>query len=65
MMKEFIKKNYQELVKLLAEKRQALRAFHFGIAGSKNRNIREGRQLRRDIARLMTLLEVRKRDPQQ
>jgi len=46
----------EDLVKALYEKREALRAFRFGEAGSKTRNVKEGVGVRRDIARIMTEL---------
>lgn len=49
----------EDLAKEIADKREALRVFRFGEAGSRTRNVREGRTLRRDIARLLT--EQRKR----
>lgn len=50
----------EDLKKEIAEKRAALRTFRFGGAGSRTRNVREGRNLRKDIARILT--EIRKRD---
>lgn len=44
----------------IAEKREALRKFRFGEAGSRSRNVKEGRTIRRDIARFMTELNSRK-----
>lgn len=44
----------EDLAKEIADKREALRVFRFGEAGSRTRNVREGRMLRRDIARLLT-----------
>jgi len=55
-MKDLINKNKDELSKILAEKREALRSFRFGIVGSKASNIREGRGIRREIARVLTAL---------
>lgn len=49
-----------ELGKLLVEKREALRAFRFGIAGTKTRNVKEGKNLRKEIARILTEQRVRK-----
>jgi ribosomal protein L29 len=43
----------------LSEKREALRVFRFGGAGSRSRNVREGRNLRKDIARILTELNGR------
>jgi ribosomal protein L29 len=48
-----------ELQKTLADKREALRAFRFGGAGSRSRNVREGRELRKDIAKILTELRER------
>ena len=55
-MKDFIKKTPKELATLLAEKRLALRNFRFSVAGSNVRNVKEGKGLKKDIARIMTLL---------
>ena len=52
-------KNKDELVKLLAEKRKALHGFRFNLAGSKTRNVKEGKNLRKDIARIMTKLAIK------
>lgn len=53
---EFKNKDKSTLKGLLEQKREALRGFRFGTAGSKERNVKEGRNLRRDIARIMTEL---------
>lgn len=55
-MKDFIKKTPKELVTLLNEKRVALRNFRFSVAGSNARNVKEGLALKRDIARILTIL---------
>ena len=49
-----------ELQKSLADKREALRVFRFGGAGSRSRNVREGRNLRKEVAQILT--ELRERD---
>ncbi len=60
MKKElFNKKSDGELVTTLVEKREALRAFRFGSAGSKSKNVREGRVLRRTVARILTEQKAR------
>jgi ribosomal protein L29 len=59
-MADITKKSAEDLQKEIAEKREALRSFRFGGAGSRTRNVREGRNLRRDIARMMTELSSRK-----
>ncbi|HTR18633.1 MAG TPA: 50S ribosomal protein L29 [Candidatus Paceibacterota bacterium] len=48
-----------ELQKTLADKREALRSFRFGGAGSRSRNVREGRNLRKEIAQILTELRER------
>lgn len=60
MANEFAKKNKDDLMKFISEKREALRAFRFAKEGSKTRNVREGRNLRRDIARALTAMSVNK-----
>lgn len=60
--KELATKNHADLTSLLAEKRHALRTFRFGAAGAKTKNVREGRAIRKDIARIMTEL-VKKSAP--
>lgn len=53
-MKELIKKTNTELQKLLEEKRKALSDFKFQIAGSKIKNVREGRKIKKEIAQILT-----------
>ena len=50
----------EELLRTVAEKREALRAFRFGGAGSRVRNVREGRNVRREIAQILTEVRSRK-----
>ena len=56
---DFKKYTVEDLHKEIAEKREALRGFRFGSAGSRSRNTREGRNLRKDIARLLTEARLR------
>ncbi|MFZ2521916.1 MAG: 50S ribosomal protein L29 [Minisyncoccia bacterium] len=56
MIKDLIKKTEKELRILLTEKRLALRNFRFSIAGSNVRNVKEGLVLKKDIARILTIL---------
>ncbi len=58
--KDIQKKSAKELATLITEKQVALRAFRFGIAGSNVRNVREGRMIKKDIARAKTLLHTQK-----
>lgn len=57
-MSEIKNKTVKELESEVAEKRVALRTFRFGFAGSKVKNVREGRSLRKDIARRLTQIHV-------
>ena len=55
-MKEFINKSEKELKTLLAQKREALRTFRFAGSGSNMRNVKEGKNLRKEIAQMLTVL---------
>ena len=57
--KDLQKKNDIDLQKLLVEKQGSLRKFRFGIAGTKTRNVKEGSALRKDIAKVLTELNIR------
>ena len=59
MSKELKEKKENELVKMLAEKREELRNFRFAIAGSKQKNVKQGKSSRKEIARILT--EIKKR----
>lgn len=58
--KEFKDKSNSDLSKILAEKREALRVFRFGGAGAKTKNVKEGNHLRKDIARILTIMNMSK-----
>ncbi len=60
-MEEFAKKTTEELEKMLLEKREQLRKFRFEVTGSRTRNVRGGREMRRLIAKIMTSLHSRKK----
>ena len=59
-IKEIKTKIRPDLTKLLSDKREMLRAFRFGTAGSKTKNVKEGREVRKDIARILTVLNSKK-----
>lgn len=59
-MKDLIKKNKEELMKELEEKKVALRDLRFGLAGSKNKNVKEYSNIKKDIARINTVLNSMK-----
>jgi ribosomal protein L29 len=48
----------EELQKIAADKREELRALRFGGAGSKNKNVKAAKSLRREIARALTALNA-------
>ena len=52
----YIGKSREDLIKALLNKRETLRKFSFGTAGSHARNVKEGSALRKEIARIMTEL---------
>lgn len=59
-IKDIKSKTNSDLMKLLGEKREALRVFRFGTTGSKTKNVKEGRELRKDIARILTTINSSK-----
>ncbi|MBU6426751.1 50S ribosomal protein L29 [Patescibacteria group bacterium] len=54
--KEITNRTAADLAKMLAEKREALRVFRFGGAGAKTKNVKEGAAIRKDIARILTVI---------
>lgn len=57
MNKETYKdKSDSELHRILAEKREELRKLRFGVAGSKSRDTKKGKNVRKEIARVLTEL---------
>lgn len=53
-------KSEKDLIKALYDEREKLRTFRFGTAGSKIRNVKEGRSARKEIARIMAELNRKK-----
>ncbi len=58
-MADISSKSIETLHQELAQNRETLRAFRFGGAGSRSKNVREGRTLRKEIARILTELKAR------
>ncbi|PIT96872.1 50S ribosomal protein L29 [Candidatus Campbellbacteria bacterium CG10_big_fil_rev_8_21_14_0_10_35_52] len=54
-------KTEKELIILINKNREKLRNFKFSIAGSKIRNVKEGRNIRKDIARILTEINIRQK----
>lgn len=61
-MNTHTKKADTELKKELASKREALRVFRFGGSGSKQKNVKEGAVLRKEIARILTEINSREKN---
>ena len=57
---DFSTKTPADLTKLATDKREELRVYRFGGAGAKTKNVKEGRNIRKDIARIMTALNAQK-----
>lgn len=63
MKNNFREKSDQDLRKLLAGKEGELATFRFGAAGAKVTNVKLGRNLRREIAQIKTVLRERALTP--
>jgi len=55
--KELIKKKIEELEKMLKEKREKLTHLKFDLIKGNLKNIREIREIKKDIARILTILK--------
>jgi len=55
-MKDLIDKTENELKQMMIEKKEALRLFRFALSGGKTKNLKEGQALKKEIARIMTVL---------
>ncbi|MFH1611823.1 MAG: 50S ribosomal protein L29 [bacterium] len=60
--KEINKKNEKELQTVLKEKRLQLGEMRFTLSSKKIKNVKEVSVLRRDIARILTILNSRKQN---
>ena len=56
MKKDLNKKNKIDLTKELNEKQLSLRDIRFGIAGSKSKNVKEQKMIKKQIAQIKTAL---------
>jgi len=57
-MAEWRKKSKMELQKLLKDDREKLQQLQFDLAAGKVKNVREIRRLKKEIARILTLLNA-------
>ncbi len=53
-------KTTEELRRLVADNKGKIQAFRFAMAGSKGKNVKEGKNLRKEIARALTELKQKK-----
>jgi ribosomal protein L29 len=59
--KDIAHKTQADLAKMIADKRESLRVFRFGTTGAKTKNVKESRTIRRDIARILTVMSAQKK----
>jgi len=60
-LKEFLRLKESELQKILLEKRERLRNLRFDLAAGKVKNIKEIREVKKDIARILTILNLKRK----
>ncbi|MEK7071801.1 MAG: 50S ribosomal protein L29 [Patescibacteria group bacterium] len=48
----------EEILKTLQEKREKLRQLRFDLSAGKVKNVREIRQIKKDVARILTSLKI-------
>ena len=54
---ELQQKSKSELQKILSDNREKLRQLRFDLAAGKVKNVREVRKVKKDIARILTILK--------
>lgn len=60
-MKEFKQKSISELQHELASERDEMREFNFKLAQGEVKNVRALRKVKKEIARILTLLNIRRK----
>ena len=60
--KEVRSKSIDVLRELLKEKRERLRDLRFSLAGGKVKNVREIREIKRDIAKILTIIKEKAKE---
>lgn len=58
----FAEKSDKDLIAEVGTQREAVRSFRFGTTGAATRNVRAVRAAKKEVARLLTELNRRKRD---
>lgn len=59
-MSDLKTKKENDLIKSLQEKRKALYGFRFGVSGSNVKNVKEAKNIKKEIAQILTELHSRK-----
>jgi ribosomal protein L29 len=59
------KKSKSELRKILGRRGERLRALRFDLSGGKVKNIREIREIKKDMARILTILKETVNKPEE
>lgn len=59
-IKELREKTEAELKNVLKDKGESLRKFRFEMGHGKVKNMKEAREIKKDIARILTLISVKK-----
>jgi ribosomal protein L29 len=60
-IKELKEKKISDLLKMVDEKREELKNFVFGTSGSKSKNTKFGRTLKKEVAQILTVInEIKK-----
>jgi large subunit ribosomal protein L29 len=57
-IQEIRSKSKKELQRLLEEKREKLRSLKLDLAAGKVKNVREIREIKKDIARILTIMKL-------
>ncbi len=56
-IKDLRKKNKAEILKSIEEKKVSLSGFKFGTATNKTKNVKAGKNLRKEIAQMLTVVK--------
>ena len=59
-MTDFNKKNTEDLIKLISEKKEEIRSLRFATAGTVKKNVKSSFLARKEVARALTSLNARK-----
>ena len=60
---EIHQKSEKEFQAVLLEKREKLRSLKFDLSSGKVKNVREIRGLKKDIAKILTVMNLKRREP--